>query len=83
MLIKVTLKEILDAAGAGQDVGLRFLLRLNHTFVLAVSKQRTDDPVIEYQGSKILFVGTEYFRYLKDKTMDSYDMKKGAVLVLR
>ena len=80
---KEKLKEILDSVDEGQDVGLRLLPRPDDAFVLAVSKQLTGDQVVEYQGSKVLFIGMEYFRYLDGKTMDCYDMNKGTVLVLR
>ena len=88
-MIKVTrrtkekLKEILDSVDEGQDVGLRFLPRPDNTFVLAFSKQLTGDQVVEYQGSKVLFVSMEYFRCLDGKMMDCYDMNQGTVLVLR
>ena len=69
---KKVLKTMLMAKEADPEKGLR-LLPAEGEFVLALDTELTDDQVVEYEGSKVLLVGIEYFKLLDGKMVDCRD----------
>jgi len=80
---KQVLKSILIDMEADPDEGLRLLPSPKGEFVLALDSPRSGDEVVEYEGSKVLLIGVEYFRFLNGKTVDCEDTEDGEVLLVR
>ena len=80
---KKELEAILLANMRDSDEGLRFLPSADGTLVLALGAELPGDQVVEYQGSKVLLVGVEYFKILDGKTLDCCDIEGKTVLVVR
>ncbi len=74
------LKAKLLAETPDPEVGLRLLPTPGGRFMLVLDTELSGDQVIEYQGSKVLLVGIEYFRALEAVTIDSQDTHEGVVL---
>jgi hypothetical protein len=79
---KKELKEILEAAGAGPEEGLRLLPTETDKFVLGLDTEMSADQVVNYEGHKVLLVGIEYYRLLDGKTIDCMDTEKGMTLIV-
>jgi hypothetical protein len=67
---KQVLTDILVAAEAEPDEGLRLLPTSDGNFALAIDTELSGDQVVEYQDFKVLLVGIEYTRFLSSKTVD-------------
>lgn len=80
---KKELKEILEAAGAGPDEGLRLFPTETDKYLLGLDTEMTADQVINYEGHKILLVGIEYYRILDGKTVDCTNTENGITLFVQ
>lgn len=80
---KKVLKSILIDMEADPDDGLRLLPSSKVGFVLTLDSPLPDDQVVEYEGSKVLLIGIEYFRFLNGKTVDCEETEDGEVLLVR
>jgi Fe-S cluster assembly iron-binding protein IscA len=80
---KEELKDVLIAAEAGPDEGLRLMPTSDGTFELMLDTEMSGDLVVEYEGYKVLLIGLEYFKFLNGKTLDCSDTDVGAVLFVR
>lgn len=70
---KRVLKTMLMAKEADPEKGLRLLPSSKGEFVLALDTELAGDQVVEYEGSKVLLVGIEYFKLLNGKIVDCRD----------
>ena len=77
---KKELKEILVAAGARPDEGLRIFPTEADNYVLGLDTEMSADQVFDYEGYKVLLVGIEYCRLLDGKTVDCQDTENGVTL---
>ena len=77
---KEELREVLTAAEAESNEGLRLLPTSEGVFELMLDTEMSGDLVIEYEGYKVLLIGLEYFKWLNGKTLDCSDTEVGAVL---
>jgi hypothetical protein len=80
---KKELKEILLAAGAGSDEGLRLFPTETDSYVLGLDTEMSADQVVDYQGYKVLLVGVEYYRLLDGKILDCLDTEDGITLIVQ
>ncbi len=80
---KKELKEILEAAGAGPDEGLRLFPTETDKYILGLDTEMTADQVITYEGHKVLLVGIEYYRILDGKTIDCLNTENGITLFVQ
>lgn len=79
---KQELKSILIAIEADPEQGLR-LLPTPHGFALTLDTELPGDQVVEYEGSKVLLIGMEYFGTFDKATVDCRDTEDGPVLFVR
>jgi hypothetical protein len=77
------LKAKLLAETSDTEVGLRLLPTPGGEFMLVLDTKLSGDEVIEYQDSKVLLVGIEYFRALEGVTVDCQDTHQGVVLFVK
>lgn len=80
---KEELKDVLIAAEAEPDEGLRLMPTSDGTFELMLDAEMTGDLVVEYEGYKVLLIGIEYFKFLNGKTVGCFDTEAGAILFVR
>lgn len=80
---KEELKNMLIAAEAEPDEGLRLLPGPDGRCVLALDTELSGDLMIEHEGYKVLLIGIEYFRIFDGKTVDYLDTERGAILLVR
>ena len=77
---KKELKEILVAAHAGPDEGLRLFPTETDKYILGLDTEMSADQVVDYEGYMILLVGIEYYRLLDGKIIDCLDTENGMTL---
>jgi Fe-S cluster assembly iron-binding protein IscA len=77
---KQELKTILVNQDTGPDDGLRLLPSDTDGFELVKDIELSTDRVVEYEGYRVLLVGTEHLEYFDGKTLDCRDTENGAVL---
>jgi Fe-S cluster assembly iron-binding protein IscA len=77
---KEELREVLIAAEAEPQEGLRLLPTTDGVFELMLDTEMSGDLVVEHEGYKVLLIGLEYFKFLNGKTLDCSDTEVGAVL---
>ena len=80
---KDELKDVLVAAEAEPDEGLRLLPTSEDVFELMLDTEMSGDLVIEYEGYKVLLIGLEYLKFLNGKTVGCCDTEVGSVLFVR
>ena len=80
---KKELKEILEAAGAGPDEGLRLFPTENDKYILGLDTEMSADQVVDYEGYKVLLVGVEYYRLLDGKIIDCLNTENGITLFVQ
>jgi Fe-S cluster assembly iron-binding protein IscA len=80
---KEELKKALESANISEpEVGLRLAPTAPGQFGLVADGEREGDQVIEYEGSKVLLVGSELAEPLDGVTIDCQDTPEGARLVM-
>jgi len=77
------LKARLMRATSDPEVGLRFLPSPGGLAMLTLDTELSGDQVVEYQGSKVLLIGIEYYRALEGLVIDCQETSEGAVLFVR
>jgi Fe-S cluster assembly iron-binding protein IscA len=80
---KRELKEILVAAGAGPDEGLRLFPTETEKYILGLDAEMSADQVVNYDGYKVLLVGIEYYRLLDGKILDCLNTENGITLFVQ
>lgn len=80
---KKELKEILVAAGAGPEEGLRLFPTETDNYLLGLDTEMSADQVVHYEGYKVLLVGIEYYRLLDGKIIDCLNTKEGFTLFVQ
>lgn len=80
---KKELKEILVAAHAEPDEGLRLFPTESDRYILSLDTEMSADQVVDYDGYKVLLVGIEYFRLLDGKILDCSNTENGITLYVQ
>jgi hypothetical protein len=80
---KKELKEILVAAGARPDEGLRLFPTETDNYILGLDTEMSADQVFNYEGYKVLLVGIEYYKLLDGKTVDCLNTENGITLFVQ
>ena len=77
------LKKILLAADISEpEIGLRLTPTEPGQLGLIPDNEREGDQVVEYEGSKVLLVGTELTESLEGITIDCQDTPEGPRLII-
>ena len=79
---KQELKKKLQCHTDEPEICLRIKITSAGGFDFALTRERPDDQVVEYEGSKVLLIGKELFNVFDGRTLDVEDAPDGIRLVI-
>ena len=79
---KQELKKKLQSSADDPKICLRLKITSAGGFDFALTTERPNDQVVEYEGSKVLLIGKELFDVFDGRTLDAQDTPDGIKLVI-
>ena len=79
---KQQLRELLLSHSDDPEVGVRLTMGGPGQIGLTLDREKLDDHVVEYEGSKVLLFGPEVVNLVAEATLDTHDTPEGVRLVI-
>ena len=79
---KQELKKKLQSRTDDPEIGLRLTITSAGGFDFALTKERPNDQIVEFEGLKVLLIGKELFGVFDGRTLDAEDTPDGIKLVI-